>query len=198
MASSCKAQKLPIAPLSKTDYEVLNKFVMGIKPYSYLDSEIKPNKDLMEELEATYAYLQGFYESMDKQCGTATDTIKLKFSCSMANALKKFDGLLTVKDFDYIRKSHKNQKQEYRITFDEIENPKVQQHSSEFYRGGQDQMTAAEFPSIGINFIAYTEDGQIAVIGYLVRETHNHGFSDYFVLQKKKNLWWKPLGNLRL
>lgn len=85
-----------------------------------------------------------------------------------------------------------------------ISETSIHKHSNEYYNkldynryDGIPDLN--EFPSIRVNNIYFSEKKNVAIVAYsLVSERINSITSGFYLMEKKDNIWWKPLGNLKL
>ena len=196
---SCKAQTKDNTKLSKGDYEVLSEFLLQFDVWKdyFLNEKIVFSKGNSEKFINKYNYQQNFYESMKYACHNSKDTLFLKTACPLADALKPYINLYTEKDFDEIKKSVKNRNTPFKINLAELGRQKnIKKHSNQYYLKSKDDLN--EFPSIQLNGIYYNKDKNAVTIAYqIINKGLNDNSERFFLLIKKDNVWWKPLGNLK-
>lgn len=196
--ATCKGQMHSAQQLSNTDYDVINQFLLSTEKFSFLDKEIDANKELLDDFEGVYQYMQNFYSNTNEQCTTGKDLELIKMACPLADKFKKYHGLLASEDFANFKKKHNDSQTIMEIDFSKIDGQFSQQHSKGFYNSSNDIAQSNEFPSIQIHYILYSKNKEIATIVYQIIQSHDTSYSDYFMLQKQDNVWWKSLGNLTL
>ena len=201
MCFSCKAQDYN--KLKPDDYEIINIFLNNMKSYSYLDEKIISEKGLLKKFEGRFNYQLQFFTNADSICSHSKDTIKVKFYCPLAKTFEKYNNVLSDEDFEFLKKTYNNKEEIKIIKIKEIENTTIQEHSMRYYNNVNYKKFKVipnfnEFPSIRIREIYYTKNKQVAIIAYGIKESYSSGYLNYFILKKQKNIWWEPIGSIKL
>jgi len=170
----------------------------------YLDKHFF-RKNLIKSFKSDYLRNKKFYGVADSICNKSTDSTKLKFYCPLADSFKLYDNLLINSDLNFLTNKYDKKEERNVININVlISETSIQKHSNEYYNkldynryDGIPDLN--EFPSIRINNIYFNEKKNVAIIAYsLVSERINSITSEFYLMEKKDNIWWKPLGNLKL
>lgn len=199
---SCNAQK-EVIKFSYEQNEVLKTFLRQQKLYTYVDKHFF-NRNRIRRFVGDYKNNRRLYRVSDSVCKTSSDTIKLKFYCPISDSFKKNANLFTDNELNIMLKKYNIDNKKVLLELDTlISNTTLKEHSLEYYNqidyskfDGIPNLN--EFPSIRIDNIYFNETKSAAVIAYtLVYERINSSSSGFYLLEKKDNIWWKPLGNLK-
>lgn len=203
--TSCKSQVKTLIDNSEIDNEILTVFFNSMKPYSYIDTNLQ-EINLINQFIGNYNYNIRFYKNADSICKNSDNFVKLKFYCPIADSFSKFYNILNKEDLVFLKKEYYTSNKLRIIELDTILSNTIPllQHSKEYYEkvDYNSYLSLAnidEFPSIRILNIFYNEDKTVAIIPYRIIESPiTHTKPSYFILKKIKNIWWKPIGNLKL
>ena len=199
---SCNAQNLSIE-LDKEEKEVLNVFLQNQKR-GFLDKHYF-KKNLIKKFKGDYLRNIKLYNVADSVCNKSSDISKLKFYCPLADSFKTFVNLLSKNDLNFLVSKYDRNEKRNIINIDAlIKGTKILKHSDEYYRkidysryDGIPDLN--EFPSIRVNNIYFNENQNIAIISYSIVSTQiNSVISGFYLMEKKDNIWWKPIGNLKI
>lgn len=200
---SCNAQEKTIT-LNNDQTEVLKVFLKQQEQYSYVDCHFF-NKNLIKKFSRDYLYNREFFRISDSVCSSSADKTKLRFYCPLADSFKVFDKLLTEEDLKFLVKKYNYKKQKFIMNIDSlINNSSLRKHSKDYYAkikyekyDGIPELN--EFPSIRINNLYFNKKNNVPIVVYsLVYNRVNSVISSFYILEKKNNIWWKPIGNLKI
>lgn len=183
------------------DYEILEIFLSQMKDDSYLNQNIKGDRDEFNRYLALRKNdISRFYLSYDSICNNSKNTITSTRFCSLANSyLKTYSFLekVEINKNDIIDSKINNIG---KIDFEKLLHIKVLKHSKSFYDIGIYDWASVykleEEPSINIRGLYYTKNQQKAFIKYSINVKGGLGQIKIFLLQKKKGLLWKPIGSI--
>lgn len=199
---SCHTQNLSIE-LDGEQKKVLNIFLQNQKR-GFLDKHYF-KKNLIKKFKADYLRSTKLYNVADSICSESSDSKKLKFYCPIADSFKIYDSLLTNNDLNFLIGKYDRNEERNVFNIDVlIKGTNILKHSDEYYRKiDYDRYDGVpdlnEFPSIRINNIYFNENHNIAIISYsLVSEQINSITSGFYLMEKKDNISWKPIGNLKI
>lgn len=199
---SCKSQDLS-QNMSNEQEEVLKVFLNQQDLYSYVDKHFF-NKNHIKRFIGDYKNNRRHYRNSDSICQTSIDTLKLKFYCPLADALKKFDILLTDSDMEFLLNKYDYEKEKFVMNLKNvILGTTLLRHTDDYYNrieydkyGGIPSLI--EFPSIHIENLYFDSAKTTAIIAYSkVTGRYNQTKTLFYILQKKNGVWWKPIGHLQ-
>jgi hypothetical protein len=200
---SCKAQDV-IIELNNEEQEVLKIFLMQQDLNSYVDNHFF-NKNLVKRFNGNYRRHRKFYKNADSICKFSLDTTKLKFYCSLADSFKAHSFLLDDNNLNFLINKYDTEKGKYELNLDKLlSKTTLRKHSGKYYKkitynkyDGIPNLN--EFPSIRINNLYFNEEKDVAIVAYsIVSERINSATSGFYMLEKRDNIWWKPIGSIKL
>ncbi len=205
--SSCHSQKQK-NEFTNEHLEVLKAFLNNKydhKDSFYVNKNIKQQKYLINFRSNYKRYIEA-YKSSDSICKNSTDTALLKLKCPIAFSLKKYQNLITEKDFNYLKKTYNEErKNDWKFNTNELKNyiPLLLNHSKDFYEVYNKDVVKArkshrEYPSLEISGIYFLEDQEIAIIAHSMIESHMGGGLAYSIMKKENGVWWRFVGSLQL
>lgn len=197
---SCKSQEKADL-LNKEDYEIINIFLENMEEYSFLDVNFL-NRSFSSSFTNKFRYQNKFYRNADSICKTSKDTVKIKFYCPIADNLKRHYNVLNDNDLDYLLNNYKNSGRIIQMDLTEILRTDFNKHSEKYYSNViydkfSKNQVVNEFPSIRISNIYYNKDKDVAVVAYQIVTSITNIDTNYFILKKVRDVWWKPLGQLK-
>lgn len=200
--NSCKAQK-SIEELKSNEVEVLKTFLMQFEFYGYLDHHLF-NKNLIQKFIADYERNKKFYEFSIEICNSDKDSLNSAFYCSAADSFKDYVFLISDDDIKYLLDTYDKEKRKVVLNiFPILERTNFKEHSKVYYsKVDYDEYYGIpdlnELPTIFINNLYFNKKRNIAIIAYSVIKRRNNGIvSSFYILEKKNDIWWKPVGNLK-
>lgn len=201
---SCVAQKNDIIEFNQTDYEVLNVFLEQVKDYSFIDKHFFA-KDLISNFIGKYKYHEDFQRNADSICKLSKEIDKKKFYCPLADKFSFFEGLLNENDLDYLNDSYSTDQGKMKtMIIDSIIGEKpLKKHSERYYQNVEYEKNytksdVVEYPSIRIQNLYYNKNKSVAIVAYSIFNNSIETDNNFFILEKKDNIWWKPLGIFKL
>ena len=200
---SCKSQKETFK-FSEEHYEILEVFLSQQNTFSFLDRHFFNKNDIIQFC-GDYRKSKKIFSKADSICKYSKEIEKRKFYCPLADSFKIYDGLLSQKDLIFMQEKYRLKKEKKTVEIDSlIETIGLSAHSTNYYKeiNYEDYRSFTEleeYPSIQLNNIYFNEDRNVVVISYsIVSEGIKPISSRFYLLEKRDNLWWKPLGNLKL
>jgi len=206
MCFSCKAQnEINNTIVNNKDYEVINVFFNNTTKYCYLDKKVF-KKSFPKSIASNYKQQKRLFKTADSICNFSKDTLNLKVFCPLADSFRKYKDVFSDKELKYLENQYQYDFKEFDvIDFTKIESPFVLKHSNDYENHASKQGSALqheekynEHPSISIYGIYYTKDKQTVIIYYKINKSAIGGIFKSHVFKKQKNIWWKPIGSIKL
>lgn len=185
--SSCKAQHSSKTELKNTDYEIIILFLNQLYPQNYHLLKDINTRDLTDEFIGKYRHHQKTFKTSDSICANSSDTLKLKISCPIADSFKKYNEALTGNDLDYLKENYSNMRK-----FESLDIMRI------FENIGMLKIAREDNQSLEINNLYYNERKNVAIIAYSIITAQNLHTTNFYLLQKIDDIWWKPIGPLKL
>lgn len=184
--SSCAAQSSQETRLNKTDYEIITIFINQMFPENFnLLSEVSGD-NVIKRFMGKYQDHLKVYKNSDSICRNSKDIEKLKISCPISDSFQMYENLLSDEDI-----SHFYEKYSHNQIFEKLNIDRILDKSSMLIVEGN-------YPSLEILNIYYNSKGDLGIIAYRKNYNKNESESNFFILKKMKNIWWKPLGSFKL
>lgn len=126
------------------------------------------------------------YKNSDSICRNSKDIEKLKISCPIADSFQMYENLLSDEDISYFHGTYSHDEE-----FEKLNINRILNKSSMLVVEGN-------YPSLEILNIYYNRKGDLGIIAYRKNYNKNESESNFYILKKMKNIWWKPLGSFKL
>ncbi|WP_405379891.1 hypothetical protein [Maribacter sp. LLG6340-A2] len=184
--SSCAAQSSQEIRLNKTDYEIITIFINQMFPENFnLLSEVSGDNVIKRFIGKYQDHLK-VYKNSDSICRNSKDIEKLKISCPIADSFQMYENLLSDEDISYFHGTYSHAQE-----FEKLNINRIFDKSSMLVVEGN-------YPSLEILNIYYNRKGDLGIIAYRKNYNKNESESNFYILKKMKNIWWKPLGSFKL
>lgn len=184
--SSCAAQSSQEIKLNKTDYEIITIFINQMFPENFnLLSEVSGDNVIKRFIGKYQDHLK-VYKNSDSICRNSKDIEKLKISCPIADSFQMYENLLSDEDISYFHGTYSHAQE-----FEKLNINRIFDKSSMLVVEGN-------YPSLEILNIYYNRKGDLGIIAYRKNYNKNESESNFYILKKMKNIWWKPLGSFKL
>ncbi|RMB56527.1 hypothetical protein EAX61_14050 [Dokdonia sinensis] len=204
--AQCKSQNSASRlSIKEKDTEAFVTFFNTQKMYSYIDKNVM-GADLILNFIGRYKHNIKFYRTADSICKKDQDLERLKFYCPLADSFSRFEGLLDASDFEYLRAEYESSRKPRELNVESIISQTIPllKHSDIYYEqvdytryDGVPKID--EFPSIRVLDYYITKNEDVAIIVYVTEGPGiRHGRASYFLLKKMDDIWWKPIGPLKI
>ena len=184
---SCKSQKENnLITLDKNDYEVINIFLGNLSKDNFriIDS-ISGNNQILN-FTGRYLHHVKSFKRADSICRTSTDTLRLKISCPIANGLYRFNNVFSSEEIEDLKQKYNTSNQYENIDLNQITS------FDSTYIDNQG------LSSLRIDNLYYANGRNTAVVAYSTISISNEIYTNFFVMEKIRNIWWKPIGSFKL
>lgn len=196
----CKSQNLKDI---NTNSEVLSVFLLNMQPQLYLDKNFS-GKNFIKYFNSKYRKHLSIFRKADSICNNSKEINKTRISCPLADSFKVYNTILSEKDLIYLSKFYKKDTTKEVLNVKKlIKTSMTREHSEDFYKKRDyneysNEQDIMEFPSIRIENLYFNKKKDVAIIAYSIASSPKDSNLNFFILVKKKNLWWKPIGSLKL
>lgn len=194
----CKAQTGSLNELKPVDYEVVIAFLNQKYDYNnsfYLNNFIQ-QENYSNKFKSDYIRELKFYKKADSICNFVKDTVQLKFYCPAAFNRKKYENLLSEKDFRHLENNYSNLNgKKLFINTKKISDaslPIILEHKEKRYKNHKRK----QFPSLEIKGIYFTDNHLTALLQYKIIKQKSTSRLKYAVLKKENKVWWRLIGIL--
>lgn len=184
--------------------EVLSVFLLNMKPpYLYLDKNFS-GKNFIKHFNSKYRRHLNIFQNSDSICKNSEEISKRKISCPLADSFKIYNNILLEEDLTYLSQTYKKNSTKEIINVKKFTKISMTlEHSDEFYKKmelnqNSNDQDIMEFPSIRIQNLYFNKEKDVAIIAYFIDRSIKNSNLNFFLLVRKMNLWWKPIGNLKI